>query len=333
MQRRYQRLVAAAMSFVMTALPVTALAAGPKPESDLTDAVAQAILTMEAPSLEDSLLTEDYDSLLRTGDEDGEAAEELPVPSFTDPNAVEVCFNGEELELANYARLFGGMTCVPVRDFFEAMECAVEWDRETNTILITREDGLEMELYPGDRLARANGRCWYMAQPCAADEGMALIPLRDATKVFSCEVTWDNATKTAYLEGGDLLESGETFYDQEDLLWIARIVRHESCNQPLDGKVAVANVIINRMKDAGFPNTAEEVIFDTRNGVQFVKRSSKSILKDPCETCWLAAKLALEGYETAPGCFFFASNKVAPTCWAGRNRQVYTVIGGHTFFL
>ena len=333
MQRRYQRLVAAAMSFVMTAVPVTGLAAGVKPESDLTDAVAQAILTQEVSVPEESLLTADFESLLQTDDtREEEEAEETFVP-FTDPNAVGVFFNGEPMALANYARLFGGMTCVPVRDFFEAMGCAVNWDKAAQTIFITREDGLNMEIYPGDRLARANGRCWYMARPCSADEGMAMIPLRDAAKVFSCTVTWDNVTRTAFLEGGALLESGETFYDQEDLLWIARIVRHESCNQPLDGKVAVANVIINRMRDAGFPNTAEEVIFDTRNGVQFVKRSSKSILKDPCETCWLAAKLALEGYETAPGCFFFASNKVAPTCWAGRNRQVYTVIGGHTFFL
>ena len=44
------------------------------------------------------------------------------------------------------------------------------------------------------------------------------------------------------------------------------------------------------------------------------------------------AKLALEGYETAPDCLYFASNAVAPRCWAGRNRQVALVIGGHTFF-
>ena len=332
MQRRYQRLIAAAMSIVMTAVPVTALAAGSKPECDLTDAVAEAILTAEASVQEESLLAADFESLLQTEyTEDPEEGEEAFVP-FADPNAVDLFFNDEPMVLDNYARLHNGMTFVPVRDFFQAMDCAVEWDKDAQTIFITRDD-LEMELYPGDRLVRANGRCWYMAQACAADEGMAMIPLRDAAKVFSCEVTWDNETRTASLEGGELLESGDTFYDEEDLLWIARIVRHESCNQPLDGKVAVANVIINRMNDAGFPSTAEEVIFDTRNGVQFVKRSSKSILKDPCDTCWLAAKLALEGYETAPDCLFFASNKVADTCWAGRNRQVYTVIGGHTFFL
>lgn len=318
------------MSLVMTAVPVTALAAGAKPAGDLTDAVAEAILSQEQFLPEESPLAADFESLLQT--EYTEDGEEAFVP-FTDPNAVDLYFNGEPLEQENYARLFDGMTCVSVRDFFEGMDCQVDWDGESGVITVTREDELEMELIPGDRLARANGRCWYMARPCSLEEGKAMIPLRDAAKVFSCEVTWDNDSRTAFLEGGELLESGETYYDQEDLLWIARIVRHESCNQPLDGKVAVANVIINRMNDDGFPGTAEEVIFDTRNGVQFVKRSSKSILKDPCETCWLAAKLALEGYETAPGCFFFASNKVAPTCWAGRNREVYTVIGGHTFFL
>lgn len=330
MQRRYQRLVAAAMSLVMTAVPVTALAAGVKPAGDLTDAVAEAILSQEPVLQEESLLAADFESLLQTNDtDDGEEG----LAPFTDPNAVDLYFNGERLQQENYARLFDGMTCVSVRDFFEAMGCQVEWNGESGVITVTREDGLDMELIPGDRLARANGRCWYMARPCSLEDGKAMIPLRDAAKVFSCEVTWDSFSRTAFLEGGELLESGETYYDQEDLLWIARIVRHESCNQPLDGKVAVANVIINRMNDAGFPSTAEEVIFDTRNGVQFVKRSSKSILKAPCETCWLAAKLALEGYETAPDCFFFASNKVAPTCWAGRNREVYTVIGGHTFFL
>jgi hypothetical protein len=48
LQRRYQRLVAAAMSLVMTALPVTALAAGVKPAADLTDAVAQSIVAQES---------------------------------------------------------------------------------------------------------------------------------------------------------------------------------------------------------------------------------------------------------------------------------------------
>ncbi len=315
------------MSFVMTAMPVTAMAAGTATEEDLTQEVQQVILTMEEGALQESLFGED-DVLPEEPELDSQK-----LTCGIDPNAVTLMYNGFPLELDNYARLHNGVTSVPVRDFFEAMGCTVSWDVAQNKILISREDGLQMELQPGSRLARANGRCWYMASACAYTDGVTMIPLRDAAKVFCGEITWEKDTKTAYIVGSGLLESGETYYNQEDLLWIARIVRHESCNQPLDGKVAVANVIINRMKSSGFPNTAEEVIYDTRNGVQFVKRSSKSILKAPCETCWLAAKLALEGYETVPDCLYFASNRVAPRCWAGRNRQVYTVIAGHTFFL
>jgi len=324
--RRYQQMLAAVMSLVMTAMPVTAMAAGTAPEEDLIQEVQQAIRAAEEGTLQESLF--DEDNVLPEEPE----LDSQQLSTGTDPNAVTLLFNGFPLELDNYARLYKGVTCVPVRDFFEAMGCTVGWDLEQNKIFITREDGLQMELQPGSRLARANGRCWYMASACTYTAGVTMMPLRDAAKVFCCEINWDAETKTAFLMGGGLLESGETYYNQEDLLWIARIVRHESCNQPLDGKVAVANVIINRMKSSGFPDTAEEVIFDTRNGVQFVKRSSKSILKDPCPTCWLAAKLALEGYETAPGCLYFASNAVASRCWAGRNRQVAQVIGGHTFF-
>lgn len=320
------------MCTMMTVIPTTAMAAGSVPETDLTEAVAEAIIEQADLSLRESILAEDPEGLLQPEEENVDAAAFVSEP-VTDPNAVSLVFNGMLLEMDNYARLHEGVTCVPVRDFFEAMGCTVTWDPSVSKILVTRADGLNMELQPGSRLAVANGRYWYMASACTGEDGMALIPLRDAAKVFSGEVTWDSITRTAYIVGGGLLESGDTYYDAEDLLWIARIVRHEAGNQPLDGKVAVANVIINRMNDPAFPNTAEEVIYDTRTGVQFVTRSSKSILKEPSEQCFLAAKLALEGYETAPDCLYFASNAVAKRCWAGRNRQVYTVIGGHTFFL
>lgn len=326
MKKRNQRMLAFAMSAVMAIMPVTAMAAGTAPETDLSGVVADAILQQEAPVLQESLLPEDYDATREPELE----SQELTVEN--DPNAVELVYNGFPLELENYARLYGGVTCVPVRDFFEGMGCTVEWDGPSSKIYITRTDGLQMELQVNSRLARANGRCWYMADVCTCSGGVTMIPLRDAAKVFNSEVIWEKETRTAYIIGNGLLESGETFYNQEDLLWIARIVRHESGNQPLDGKVAVANVIINRMNSPAFPNTAEEVIFDTRSGVQFVKRSSKSILIAPAEQCWLAAKLALEGYETAPDCFYFASNSVAARCWAGRNREVFGIIGGHTFF-
>ena len=331
MIRRYQRFLAVTLSAVMTAMPATALAAGGA-GTDLTDTVAKAIIAQEDETPEENILAGTLELRLPE-DEDVDRA---PVPEIEPQvlpeEGVYLVLNGQELVLENYARRIGANSYVPVRDFFTAMGCTITWDSAAGKIRVTRGEELEGELVPGSRLAQFNGRCWYMAEVCVSLDGMAMIPLRDAAKVFNCTVTWDEATRTACLEGYGLLEPGGTFYDQADLLWTARIVRHESGNQILDGKVAVANVILNRMNSPAFPNTAEEVIFDTRSGVQFVTRESTKIYIEPSEECFLAVKLAMEGYETAPDCLYFASNAVAKRCWAGRNRPVFGTIGGHTFF-
>ena len=316
--RRYQRLLAFALCAVMTAMPFTAFAAELPAEAQ----PAPAEISAEQTSL-----------LIETGSEPAPAPEVPQEEPVKDPNEVRVFFNSQLMELQPSARLHEGTTFVPVRAFFEAMGCTVTWDPSVKKVFITRGEELTMELQPDSRLARANGRCWYMAKPCINLNGSTMIPVRDAAKVFSGSVAWNGTTKTVFMAGGQLLKSGDEYYNQEDLLWIARIVWCESGNQPLDGKVAVANVIINRMNDDGFPNTAEGVIFDRRFGVQFTPSTSKKIYCEPTEQCWLAAKLALEGYETAPGCFYFVSNKATEKSWAGRNRTVYGVIGGHTFFL
>ncbi len=323
MIRSYHRILALTLSAVMVFLPTMAMAAGG--EGDMTEAVAEAIDRMDDPTPRESILEADLE--LPDGEEQPvEQAQPLP------ENGVYLVRNGQPLQMKNYARLIDQVTYVPVSDFFAALDCAAWWDSARGCVVIRRTEELEGELVLNSRLARFNGRCWYMTAPCVQVDGMAMMPLRDAAKVFNSTVTWVDETQTAYLEGYGLLQPGNTFYDQEDLLWIARIVRHESGNQPLDGKVAVANVILNRMSSHAFPNTAEEVIFDTRTGVQFVTRESTKILIQPGEECFVAAKLAMEGYETAPDCLYFASNRVAKRCWAGRHRQVFGVIGGHTFF-
>ncbi len=324
MIRPYHRILAVALSVVMTVMPVAAMAA----EADLTRQVEKVIARMDDPQPVDSILEE---PLLLPEEEPAEEEQPQELPPLP-ADGVYLVRNGEPLHLEHYARIIDRVTYVPVTEFFAALDCNAWWDDAQDVIRITRTEELSGQLKLGSRLAQFNGRCWMMTAPCAQVDGMAWMPLRDAAKVFNGTVTWVEDTQTAHIDGYGLLEAGGSFYDEQDLLWIARIVRHEAGNQPLEGKVAVANVIINRMNSWAFPNTAEEVIFDTRTGVQFVTRDSKAILKSPSDECWLAAKLALEGYETAPDCLYFASNRVAKRCWAGRNRQVFGVIGGHTFF-
>lgn len=326
---RYKRILAAALCAAMTVMPAAVRAENNADSVPETPAQESEILL----DSELSQAVEEEKELLEAVDQLLEEEAQEPAPAVVDPNAVTVVFNGETLALETYARGVDGVTYVPVRGFFEAMGCQVSWNQAAGTITVTRGAELEAVFTVNSRLVRANSRCWYMDTPCRTVEGSTMIPVRAAAKIFSAQVAWDGATDTVTLTGGDLLESGSTYYDQSDLLWLARIIYHEAGNQPLDGKVGVANVVINRMKSAGFPSTAEGVIFDTRHGVQFVTRSSTKILREPTEQCYLAAKLALEGYETAPGCFYFVSAASAARSWAGRNRTYYTTISGHAFYL
>ena len=81
---------------------------------------------------------------------------------------------------------------------------------------------------------------------------------------------------------------------QEDLKYLTCVIYAEAGNQSYEGKLAVANVVINRKNNTeeymfGHVNTIKDVIYDTKWGVQF----SVTIGGDDS----MMAK-ALEMYET-----------------------------------
>ena len=349
--KRHQRLLAIFLCTVMTVAPVTALAGSPlniaaegQPPTAEVLSGGEIIVPVTNPTDQEIVLTEGEEEPAEepaegetvpeeeTTEEEAETVTE-EVPAVTDPNAVAVGCNGETLALETYARTIDGVTYFPLRSFFEAMGCSVGWNAAKKAISVTRGSELTADFTQSSRLVNANGRSFYMDQPCCAVEGNAMIPLRAAAKIFTCEVAWNSAERVASLTGGAVLESGETFYDADELLWLTRIVYHEAGNQKLDGKVAVANVVLNRKASDMFPNTVHDVIYDTHSGIQFITKSDKSIFRTPTAECELAAKLALEGYVTAPNCLFFATKRAHQYCWASRHRQVYAVIGDHVFYL
>ena len=64
----------------------------------------------------------------------------------------------------------------------------------------------------------------------------------------------------------------------------------------MNGKVAIANVVINRAKSQAFPNTIRDVIFDKTYGKQFPPAHKPGFGEiKPDKSCVIAAKMALEG--------------------------------------
>ena len=108
---------------------------------------------------------------------------------------------------------------------------------------------------------------------------------------------------------------------------MSRIITWESGNQPVEGQIAVGNVILNRAGDARFGETIKDVIFQPG---QFSVVSTVVIYDEPYEISTVCAKLVLEGYNTVGDALFFQVGRywgsgMIETTWLGQ-------IGDHNFF-
>ncbi len=110
---------------------------------------------------------------------------------------------------------------------------------------------------------------------------------------------------------------------------LARLVHAESRGEPYKGKVAVAAVVLNRVKSSQFPNTISGVIY--QKGA-FSCVSDGQINLSPDDESIRAARDAMNGWDPTGGCLYFYNPKATNDKWI-RTRTVKTVIGRHSFCL
>lgn len=106
---------------------------------------------------------------------------------------------------------------------------------------------------------------------------------------------------------------------------LARLVRAESSNQPFEGKVAVAQVVLARVASNQFPNSISGVIYQSG---QFSPVSNGSINKAPTATDVQAVQVAMQ--RGAGSALFFYNPTTASSRWLD-SRETVAVIGDHTF--
>ena len=115
----------------------------------------------------------------------------------------------------------------------------------------------------------------------------------------------------------------------EDILWLARIIYAEARGESYTGQLAVGNVVMNRVKNASFPDSVYGVIFD---GYQFTPVLNGTIYNTPSVSCVRAAWAAYNGGQAVGDCLYFVATSVTDS-WVNKNRQFAVNIGGHNFFL
>lgn len=122
-------------------------------------------------------------------------------------------------------------------------------------------------------------------------------------------------------------------YNQDDLYWLARIIHAEAGAEPYEGKVAVGNVILNRVASNNFPNTIYNVIFEYYQDIpQFSPVADGTIYNTPSEESMQAARDALNGSKpVGNSTYFFNPDKAAGT-WIVKNKAYLAKIGEHSFY-
>lgn len=212
-----------------------------------------------------------------------------------------------------------------VKAMYPDAVCSWENDRA-----VVRAPGLELSIQIGARYLVANGRYLYLEDGIIIQNGNIMVPVRTLARALGASVLWDGGSGTVQLQSGTgPIAQGGGYYDSDSLYWLSHIIYAESGNQPLTGKIAVGNVVLNRVASPLFPNTVYAVVFQ-RN--QFTPVANGSIYREPNEESVIAAKLCLDGANTAGSSLYFVNPRSAPNSWASRNRPYVATIGAHAFF-
>jgi spore germination cell wall hydrolase CwlJ-like protein len=192
----------------------------------------------------------------------------------------------------------------------------------------------------------------------AADTAAATGPVRTKEQVALIEATQGDQTKVA-AEGEEAqalndaipiakgpVESALPFYitdtsmtnSEKALRCMTQAIYYEAGFEPVAGRYAVAQVILNRMRHPAFPKSVCGVIYQgsSRPGCQFSFACDGSLLRAPSAKAWAEARRIAE--EVLSGTVTSAvgmathyhANYVSPY-WAPKLHKI-TVMGAHIFY-
>ncbi len=116
-------------------------------------------------------------------------------------------------------------------------------------------------------------------------------------------------------------------YSNNDIQLLARAVYAEARGEPYRGQVAVAAVILNRVKSPSFPNSISGVIYQPG---AFSSVNDGQINLAPSADAQNAAREAMNGTDPTYGSIYFYNPAKTTNKWI-RSRPVVTTIGAHVF--
>ncbi len=105
--------------------------------------------------------------------------------------------------------------------------------------------------------------------------------------------------------------------------WLARIIQAEAGDQSFNTKLAVGDVVLNRVRSGVFPASVRGVILESNQFQPVATGTFFSAIPTP--TDWRVARFALQGWNIVPKALYFFN----PSLYAGGWMNGLTACVGH----
>lgn len=171
----------------------------------------------------------------------------------------------------------------------------------------------------------------YVEEQLKLDEAVSIAEEEERDAADSTEQTAGNQANAGQASSGQPAESAAVStalsVSSDEVYLLACMIHVESRGEPYEGQLAVANVILNRVKNPRFDDTIAEVIYapgqfpGAHNGAL-----DAALASGPNESCMRAAEEALAGVNNIGAYYYFNGYVDLSTV------SEYLVIGGHTFY-
>lgn len=230
--------------------------------------------------------------------------------------------------------VINGITYVPMFRFADWLGVFKYTASSNGSTLSGRVDGknLVISATENNLYITANGRYFYTVGKVMEIGGELYVPITPMVKALNSHLSLSGGEYAVRSGDTGLLKSAEQFYDDGAVYWLSRIISAEARGESLQGKIAVGNVVLNRVRSNQFPNTIYGVIFDKKYGVQFAPTANGTVYNTPTAESVIAAKMCLEGYSISNTALYFFNPRYTSGSWVKQNRKYAFTIGNHDFY-
>lgn len=234
-------------------------------------------------------------------------------------NDKKAIFNDQIYYMDSPLMLKDGITYAPIRFIAEAFYHNVSWDKENNTIYISEKATYIVK--EEDTLASISSQLNIPIENLIAWNNLSSEEVSPNMKL-----KLEPVTITAIDE---IRTNAVISYKDTELDLLAKIVFTEARDEPYEGYLAVAAVVINRVESPNFPDTIYDVIYQP--GQFYPVKSGKINEVVPDENSYKAAKEALLGADPVNGALYFYNPRISGSGLFS-NKEFIKTIGNHNFY-